>query len=310
MKYILKIVITSLFIFFSILLGIICFPEKVFYQNYDSLIQDKYNILMNTNEPKIIIVGGSNAAFGIDQDMLEKETGYKISNLGLHAGFGNLFITELAKQNINEGDIILLAYEYGWELEDGFKKVGAEHVMAGIDDNLPMYKHLICNTSAEIWKKCLGYIFDFAKTKCEFVPYDGTYSRSSFSDSNAQFIVSDDPMEWNPEQYGALEFREAKISAYSLDYLIKLRDYVKERGAKIYFISPPVVENAVECDINSFYELRDLVKNNLKIEYISDPVQYFYPCGWMYDSIYHCNGIGQIERTKMLIDDLRKAGII
>lgn len=38
-----------------------------------------------------------------------------VANLGLHAGFGHLFYAELAKANINEGDIVLLGYEYGWQ---------------------------------------------------------------------------------------------------------------------------------------------------------------------------------------------------
>ena len=100
--------------------GIVRYPKDVFATSYQSAIQDKFKILKETNEPKIIIVGGSNAAFGINHQMLEEATGYKVVNLGLHAGFSQLFPSELSKANINRGDIVLLAYEHNWYNETQF----------------------------------------------------------------------------------------------------------------------------------------------------------------------------------------------
>ena len=120
LKFLISSIIAAFVLFEVISLGILMYPRGRFYQSYQSLIQDKYRILIETNTPKIIMIAGSSSAFGLNQSMLEEATGYKVANLGLHAGFGHWFYTELAKANINEGDIVLLGYEYGWEKEKQF----------------------------------------------------------------------------------------------------------------------------------------------------------------------------------------------
>lgn len=113
-KYIITTLIISVLLFEGVFWGIMVQKKDVFDSSYQNVIVDKYRALENTNERKIIMVSGSSSSFGLDQNMLEMETGYKVVNLGLHAGFGHLFYSELAKENINPGDIVLLGYEYGW----------------------------------------------------------------------------------------------------------------------------------------------------------------------------------------------------
>lgn len=120
-KYMLSILILTIVIFETIILAILCNPKGVFKTSYQSIIVDKYRILQQTDSPKIIVIAGSSSAFGLDQELLEEETGYRVVNLGLHAGFGHLFYSELAKENIQQGDIVLLGYEYGWQ--NGFNEL-------------------------------------------------------------------------------------------------------------------------------------------------------------------------------------------
>ncbi len=90
-KYIITILLFTILIMGGVFSVIIINPRRVFYSTYQNLISDKYRILEETNVPKIILVSGSSSAFGLDQPMLEEETGYAVANLGLHGGFGNLF---------------------------------------------------------------------------------------------------------------------------------------------------------------------------------------------------------------------------
>lgn len=146
-------------IFEVIVLSILKYPPGVFYSSYQSLIQDKYRILKETNEPKIIVVSGSSSAFGLDQKMLEDASGYKVANLGLHAGFGHLFYSELAKANINEGDIVLLGYEHNWWCD--FNNLSTDLIMSGIDDDIEMYTRI----PIKKWPDFIGYIFKYAEKK-------------------------------------------------------------------------------------------------------------------------------------------------
>lgn len=117
-------------------------------------------------------MAGNSGAVGLNAPELEEASGYKVVNLGLHAGFGFSFISEIAKANINPGDIVLLGYEYYWTGEDAFTEIGADLVMSGIDDKISMYRYVMPNQ----WKSIVGYLFTYAAKKmsmcvmAEFTP--------------------------------------------------------------------------------------------------------------------------------------------
>ncbi len=307
LKFISITLILTIVFFEVIILGIIKKPENTFHSSYQSMIQDKFRILMETNEPKIIIVSGSSSAFGLDQKMLEQATGYKVANLGLHAGFGCLFYTELAKANINEGDIVLLGYEYGWQNEDSFDSLGTDLIMTGIDSNIEMYTYI----PPRKWETFIGYLFSFASTKNLYQGASGIYSREAFDSKTGQMtMVRDYNMEYTKEAYGVIDLSNVYISDNTKNYLKKFKDYVEQQGASVYFISPPLIVDSVVCDYNEFEKLKELEEQEIRIPYISNPTDYLYPSSLMSNALYHCNSAGERVRTEMLISDLKNALVI
>ena len=292
-----------------IIMGILKFPKGVFHQSYQSLIQDKYDLLMNTDEPKIIFVAGSSGTFGLDQQMLEEASGYKVVNLGVHAGFGPIFYSEISKANINEGDIVLLAYEYNWYPDDGFDMVGTELIMTGIDDDIELYKYI----PARKWPSFLGYLFTYATMKNYYQPPTGIYSREAFDEETTQLIMQrDEQMDYESmkDKFELIDLHNAVISDRSIEYLKEYKKYAEDRGAKVYFVAPPLIENAVICSDEDFRLFAKQEEEKIGIPYISDPSDYLYPEELMYDALYHCNSEGEKVRTGMLIDDLKNAGVI
>lgn len=71
--------------------------------NYDAALVDKVDRLKSITEPKIILVGDSNVAFGINSKKIEEELGMPVVNLGLHGALGNAFHEQIAKLNIGGG---------------------------------------------------------------------------------------------------------------------------------------------------------------------------------------------------------------
>ena len=68
-------------------------------------------MLKNTDKPKIVVVGGSSVAFGLDSELLAEHTGYEVVNFGLYATLGTRVMLDLSKDHINEGDIVVVAPE-------------------------------------------------------------------------------------------------------------------------------------------------------------------------------------------------------
>ena len=49
----------------------------------------KYDLIKQASSPKIVLIGGSSAAFGVDSDLLEEQLpGYDVVNFGLYATLG------------------------------------------------------------------------------------------------------------------------------------------------------------------------------------------------------------------------------
>ncbi len=304
-KYITTIIILTIIIFETIVVGIIMFPPGKFHSYYTSIIVDGYRKLQNTNEPKIIMVSGSSSAFGLDQKMLENATGYEVVNLGVHAGFGHLFPSELSKENINEGDIVLLGYEYGWQ--DGFDFLGQDLIMAGIDENIDMYKHI----PVSHWGDFLGYIFKYANDKDNSTEHTGIYSREAFDDGQMtmdRFYEMDYAN--NMDAYSCVDITGVQISDNSVEYLTEYKKFVEDKGAKCYFVAPPLLKQAVKCDYIEFKNLKNQEEDLIGIPYISNPEDYFFEDELMSNSIYHCSKEGERIRTEKLIEDLERANVI
>ena len=117
-----------------ILLTVVTIVPPQFQAMYQSVINNKYQHLITTPSPKIIIIGGSNAAFGIDSDLMQNRLGIPCVNMALHAAFGIKFEANIAKANIGKGDIVIVAYEdSAW---DRFSRPMYDLLISGIDTNI------------------------------------------------------------------------------------------------------------------------------------------------------------------------------
>lgn len=78
--------------------------SRYYNDNYDAALTDKVDRLKGIKEPKIILVGDSNLAFGINSQRIEEELEMPVVNLGLHNVLGNAFHEQIVKENIGGGE--------------------------------------------------------------------------------------------------------------------------------------------------------------------------------------------------------------
>src|SRR5215212_5179389 len=80
--------------------------------SYIAAVLEKDRLIRDTPSPKIILVGGSNLAFGIDSHMLEDSLGVHVVNMGLYAKLGLRYMLAQVKPYIRKGDLVLVVPEY------------------------------------------------------------------------------------------------------------------------------------------------------------------------------------------------------
>ena len=312
LKFFLLLVLSTALTAGVFLSAVFLIPPDSFSDTYQSVIQRKYDTLLNTNDPKIIIVGGSNSAFGIDEELIERETGYKVANLGLHGGFGSVIPAQLAKANINKGDIVLLACEWNWLCdEEAFSTVGADLVMSGFDGRLDMYLRMPIDEIPSF----IGYLPTFVQQKIEHAEEktEGVYSSASFDDAGKMTLERQDSMTGYAEKkdiYKSVNAEGCVPSQETVDYLKEYKEFVEKCGASVYFVSPPLLDEAAECSPEAFREAARIEEELIGVPYISDPVEYLLPAEMMFDTIYHCNSRGALYRSQLLVKDLRNAGAL
>ncbi|MEO1791828.1 MAG: hypothetical protein AAFR25_06355 [Cyanobacteria bacterium J06629_19] len=76
------------------------------------LYQNKVAIAAETTEPKLIVTGGSGAHYTINSDLLSKEIGRPVVNLGIDGPVGLDVILPSILETVKPGDVVLLIPEY------------------------------------------------------------------------------------------------------------------------------------------------------------------------------------------------------
>ena len=274
-------------------------------------LSEKYDRLRTVDEPKITVVGGSSAAFGLDSEMLERCLGRKAVNFGLYANLGTKLMMDLSRENVREGDIIVLAPELNAETYS--LRFNAETAARAIDGSPEMLKRIAPEDRASlvgaIWGlggKKLGYALTGERPE-----NSGAYRKENFNEFGDNVfdrpynVMSGYGNAVTLDFAGTPEFEE--FIAYVNDYTA----YVRSRGAEVYFSFPPINSAAIE-PFNSPEEIRDFqakLSLSLDCRVISGISDYIMDEGYFYDSEFHLNNSGVTVRTAKLIDDLnREAG--
>lgn len=308
-KFALQLLILILIVSCLIVIGLLIItqlPVEKYRTSYQYVLNRKYEQLVNTNEPKIILIGGSNLAFGIDENVMEEKIGMPVVNLGLHAGFGIRFNTEIAKANINEGDIIVLVYECS--ILNDLSYFTPELVVSGIDDNIEMYKYV----PKEYWPEVIKYIPTYVLKKIDAIDdkkITEIYNTESFDEEGNMILQRDKCIlpEYITPNYNEVRFNdENNISDEAVEYINDFYEFCIKKGAIVLYSFPSILDErfyATEEQIESYEQEVDEELLPTRISNIRD---YVFERKYMYDTILHLNSEGANIRSKRLADDILK----
>jgi len=114
LKYFMFVALTgllALFLHLSLFFYQLGAPVKAEYWLHELKIV-KRMIAVNIKEPKLVVLGGSNALVGIDASMLEEALGIPTVNLALHGALNIHYLFREARKVLRPYDHVLLALEY------------------------------------------------------------------------------------------------------------------------------------------------------------------------------------------------------
>lgn len=259
-----------------------------------------------SDKPRLILVGGSAAAFGVDSALLARELpDYQPVNFGLYAALGTRVMLDLSIKELRTGDLVVIMPEQQRQaLSD---TVGADAFWQAVDGD---FSALAC-LHARDFGPLLGAFPRFAGAKFRYFltgapSPDGVYRRGSF---NAVGDVVNPLCSANilPDGYDTTMPVRFDPSMLDTDFCDALNAYTAQAesvGAVVLYHFPPMNVLAVENseDIDTY---ADYLQSQLTAPLAGDPHACVMDAGWFYDTNFHLNVSGKTVFTRQLIRDLK-----
>lgn len=289
----------------------------VYDESFIGTLGDKYDMIAGNDKPKIIVIGGSSVAFGLNSYMIEQafEDEYEVVNFGLYADLGTKVMMDLSKANINEGDIIILAPEMNAQTLSLF--YNGESTLQALDGNARM----LFNIDPDDYGSLIGASFKFASEKLSYLikgekPNTGrpAYQKQNFNDNGDNTFDRPYNEMKGVQNVITLNFNakltDNTVTDYDeyIEYVNKYVHFCQRKGATVYFSFCPMNEAAMSSE-NTEDSIEDFYSNLCKVlecRVISNVYDYIMEDGYFYDTEFHLNNAGVIVRTARLIDDLKR----
>jgi len=284
---------------------------------------DKHKRLESLSPPRLIFIGGSNLAFGIDSQRIEKEIGIPTVNMSLHASLGMPFMLNEIEPSIKKGDVIIMSFEYS-----------TDHLLKGDKDfqrhTVQMFpKAQLFLESTFAWpssvRPIVGYmasLIETIETCVEQIQQTAAHGRRTQAAENTQ-----DNKNKSPYRRGAFSEHGDVIAHLDLEPAKELpivrqigsRDYVafirrinrfaetaKSRGASVYFMFPPYPLSEFMPNQREIRKYQDACIAKLNIEILNTPEMFAFPDNYFHDTVYHLRKAGRDLRTSMTLELLKK----
>lgn len=287
-----------------ITVGAFCyFINAQFDDGYCASLSDKIDRLKNLDGPKLVLIGDSNLAFGMDSKLLEESMQMPVVNMGLHGGIGNAFHENMAKINVVPGDV----YVYCPDIFGGFDGIeDGVLVWTALRNDVRLYRLI---PRQEVWGVVKCYPTFLKRGILQLWEERGNKSDEIYSRSN--FNEYGDIVYKNPEyRYNFAETIEpSQISDSTVRRMNDLAKWLSERGATLVVAAYPIGDGELTVDAKEFVKFQEKLEEKLVCEIISDYTDYMFDYEYFYDTSLHLTVEGTELRTKQLIEDLKNSNI-
>jgi len=287
------------------------YSRTVLGDHYLAAWRDKQARLASSPPPRLLLVGGSSLAFGVDSQTLESAARRPVVNLGLHAGLGAEFILRQGEAAARQGDLVVLTLEYPllipWDrghaatlLEllamspDAARFVAPRVLPSLLDEGLQL-----------IGKRPRA----LALWAGGALPGPGEiYARSAFDgrgDAVGHLRLGSSD---GGGRHGGLPPLPEEALLETIARLNLFASRVRDRGARSAFALAPVPDDDRQRQAARLQAFVTLLRRELGMPLLEVPLSY--PRSEFFDTAYHLTASGRRLRTQALAEGLRGAGLL
>jgi hypothetical protein len=278
-------------------------------QGFLASTRDKHARARSAQAPRMLFVGGSNLAFGIDGELVRQRTRYNPVNLGVSAVLGMDFMLNEALDEVRPGDVVVVSLEYTHL---------AGYVPKGEDLRALMSILLFRpqNLTYLSWRS-LPALLDHGFCLCRTLvrsaderyrgrthPFVSPYRRDSFDLYGD--VVAHRGMDAVPIDTTAVGMRA--VSPACIDAAVKrlnrFQAACQAQGVFACYVYPPIPRVCLEGGRAAIAEVERALTERLTMPVLNRPEDVAWPLEWFFDTPYHLRAEAMTRRTGLLLDSL------
>jgi hypothetical protein len=276
--------------------------------NYLAAILQKEELFLNQPEPRVVFLGGSNLAFGVDGQALRKQTKFNPVNMGLH---------------VNIGLDLMLAHAKALAQRSGQQP--REIVIFSLEFQLfePELPNDVLVERLEFLKLIPAMFYGFSRKEIALLLDDGLVYLGGQTRRKLLWLMGFGGARYNIYnqhdfgKYGNIKLRlvptrSKELNEYSIKVqpehfiatLKKLQDFADRypnEKALFAFAFPCLSANFHAKYLPQFQLMEKLVREKTNFIILGSPEDSLYPEELFFDTSYHLNAQGMTRRTEELV---------
>lgn len=290
-------------LFMGLLLSVAIAGPPLTGVDFTAALGKKHARLEGVPAPRVVLIGGSNASFGVNSEALENAFHRPVVNMALHGGLGYRFMVNEVIDSLERGDLLLAILEHT-QYERPDKQQGILYEAIELYPRallfLPvMDRPKVAMTFAVRKLQMAADVVFGEKVKRTHPIYfmDGFNERGD--------LVS----HLGRRSPGLGDVQPAEGITFAVDPLFwritaELLERAREQGFTVAFAWPSLAASA-ENAVRDRDLARQLRAHGLTV--IGEPADYVFPDALFFDTKYHLMAEGRELRTARLIDDARSS---
>lgn len=302
---------------FSVCAIVYHFAPDTYLETYYAALPLKVDRIRETGAPRVIVIGGSSVAFGIDSKLVAQELDMPCVNFGLYAAFGLKPMLDLSEKYIKEGDIIVIAPETTEQMYSEY--CGYDYLLQAFESTPEQLIGLGRSYYAGLLKNLPDYLENAGKLRAQGgAPVAGVYSLAAFDEYGD--IVYERPENIMKQGYSEDNLPELTDRIVTDEFIGMVNDYVKaagRKGATVVFSYCPLNALSVEkTDPRVMRDFSQALERGLNCPILAPLEDHILEEGFFYDSNYHLNDTGTryyslrlVSNIQRLLGDVKKTSV-
>ncbi len=303
---------------FAALQGVVGIGWLAYWRRHDNSYlgasADKERLLATAPGARIVFVGGSNLAFGLDSEMVERRLGRHPVNMGVHGYFGLPFMLREAKVALRSGDVVVLTPEYehfifedwgrgkglllkSWALTAWLSPQALRHAPVEVVEEMFL-------TRKGIQAILDGYHMVGDK---KIDPIYGRHNFNRYGDLVLPEALADRVFSYPPGVVPVTYPPNLAVMESMVGHLRVFVAWCRAHDVQVLWASPPWLREKYLANARTIEELEAVVARKVPVEIVLRGREANLPTSRFFDTEYHLNRSGRRERTEFLCERLARA---